>query len=130
MTIFDVNCPQYFAANERDDYAGFLATEPSGYEVCTVGGKLAGAFGLRRGSGDNVSLTWIMLDPSLQGIGLGSAIMKRVIGSAHARRSRFVEIAASHRSAPFFAKFGASVSKNTTDGWGPGMDRVDMQLKL
>jgi hypothetical protein len=37
-----------------------------------------------------------------------------------------VKIAASHLSAPFFAKFGAVPLRTTDDGWGPGMHRVDM----
>ena len=31
-------------------------------------------------------------------------------------------------SATFFARFGATETKRTCDGWGPGMDRVDMVL--
>ena len=41
---------------------------------------------------------------------------------------RPVSIAASHKSAPFFARFGARIVETTPDGWGPGMHRVDMEL--
>jgi GNAT superfamily N-acetyltransferase len=82
-------------------------------------------------TGRNVkTLCWIMLDPRTQGIGIGSKIMERAIHLARASQTDVVKIAASHKSAPFFAKFGARPVKFTKDGWGPGMDRVDMELPL
>ena len=41
-----------------------------------------------------------------------------------------IDIAASHLSAPFFKKFGAIEIKIIEDGWGKGMHRVNMKLKL
>jgi hypothetical protein len=41
-----------------------------------------------------------------------------------------IRIAASHRSAPFFARFGAETVRETPDGWGPGMHRIDMELTV
>ena len=52
----------------------------------------------------------------------------RIVG-AEGRVPR-LHIAASHRSAPFFARFGSQTVKTTPNGWGPGMDRVDMVLRL
>ena len=34
------------------------------------------------------------------------------------------------KAAAFFARFGAIEKVTTPDGWGPGMDRVDMELNL
>ena len=162
LELFDANSPAYFAAEERAEYAAFLADPPEGYEVCVVDGAVAGAYGLideRAGGsqpeeGDEpaeadrsaadpepqgLRLNWILLVPAVQGVGVGSAIMRRVMTAA---RSRFeetgtagpagpvVDIAASHRSAPFFARFGAVEVRRTPDGWGPGMHRVDMLLPI
>ena len=41
-----------------------------------------------------------------------------------------IDIAASHLSAPFFAKFGAMIIKEIKDGWGLNMHRIDMELLL
>ena len=130
MSIFDANCPEFFAPNERQDYLAFLAGEPDGYEICKVEERVCGVFGLFAGGQGVKRLNWILIDPQTQGIGVGSKIMKRVIESGHQSQTRVVKIAASHRSAAFFAKFGAIVISSTKDGWGPGMDRVDMELKL
>lgn len=129
-SIFDANCPEFFAPNERQEYEEFLEAIPDGYEVCEVEGKVVGAFGLFVHQ-DNVKvLNWILLDPRTQGIGVGSRIMERVVHLGRTSQTRIVRIAASHKSAPFFAKFGAAAISTIKDGWGVGMDRVDMELSI
>ena len=71
LDIFDANCPEFFAPNERQEYENFLNCDSKGYEVCDESEGRA-----------------------------------------------------------FFAKLGATPTSSTVDGWGPGMDRVDMVLAL
>lgn len=130
LGIFDANCPEFFAPNERDDYAAFLDKDPAGYELCIVNGQVAGAFGLGGTGTRRAGLSWIMLDPRFQGLGIGSAVMARVRALAGAAGLDVVDIAASHKSAPFFARFGAITTGTIRDGWGPGMHRVDMVLPI
>ncbi|HKR75059.1 MAG TPA: GNAT family N-acetyltransferase [Rhodanobacter sp.] len=129
LGLFDGNCPEFFAPNERADYAAFLGSRPAGYELCLVDGRVAGAFGLADDGLGCKRLNWILLDPGSQGMGIGSAIMRRVEALSHASGSALVRIAASHKSAPFFARFGAVVLATMPDGWGPGMHRVDMEWR-
>ena len=89
-----------------------------------------GAFGVFDRDTDAKDLNWILLDPKSQGQGIGSTIMTHVSRSASVSGARVVHIAASHKSAPFFAKFGARKVLVTDDGWGPDMHRVDMELSL
>lgn len=130
LAIFDANCPEYFAPNERADYARFLADLPEGYEVCEVAGSVVAAFGLLAAEGASSRLVWIMIDPRAQGHGLGRAIMQRIMAMPAATAAGCIDIAASQMSEPFFARFGAVATERTEDGWGPGMDRVDMQLAV
>lgn len=130
LAIFDANCPEYFAENERDEYAEFLDAMSDGYEVCEVGGLVVAAFGLLTNDDGENRLCWIMLDPNTQGGGLGTAIMQHVISRGGDSGMRMIEIAASHKSAPFFARFGARKINYTEDGWGPGMHRIDMELEI
>jgi len=130
IDMFDANCPEFFAPNERDEYERFLEEAPDGYEVCEVDGRILGAFGLLGDDKNNKGLNWILLDPQSQGIGIGSKIMERVIHLGRVSETRVVRISASQKSAPFFARFGATAASTTGDGWGPGMDRVDMVLPL
>lgn len=130
LAIFDANCPAFFAPNERSDYSRFLDAAPDGYEVCELAGRIVAAFGLHRHEKNEGHLNWILIDPDAQGIGLGSAIMDRVISRARESGLVSIRIAASHKSEPFFAKFGATVQARTDDGWGPGMHRIDMSLPV
>lgn len=130
LELFDANCPEYFAPNERKDYENFLAANPENYELCFVARPLVGAFGLMHDGAGDRNLRWVLLEPSSQGLGIGAMIMERVILNASESGARVVNIAASHKSAPFFAKFGSTKVTVTANGWGPGLDRVDMVLKL
>lgn len=130
LRLFDANGPEFFAPNERQDYLRFLSTDPVGYELCLVGSEVVGAFGLIGDDPTRRSLNWILLRPQVQGQGLGAAIMRRVVASARASNLNIVTIAASHKSAPFFVRFGAIEGAYTANGWGPGMHRVDMELKI
>jgi GNAT superfamily N-acetyltransferase len=130
LHLFDLNSPKSFAPNERRDYEAFLDEVPGGYELCIADGKPAGAFGL---TGDETTcrrLNWILIDPGAQGMGIGSAMMRRALAQAGGLGLKQLVIAASHLSAPFFVKFGAVVVSETEDGWGPGMHRWDMELPL
>jgi GNAT superfamily N-acetyltransferase len=127
LAIFDRNCPEFFAPNERADYADFLDRAGGAYRLCRVEDRIAGAFGLMpAGAADEAHLNWILLSPDAQGAGVGRAIMTEVAAQAGAAGIARVHIAASHKSAPFFARFGAAETLRTADGWGPGMHRVDM----
>ena len=46
LALFDANCPEFFAPNERDDFAAFLKDEPDGYTVVESDGALVAAYGL------------------------------------------------------------------------------------
>ena len=129
-SIFDAKCPEFFAPNEREEYQDFLECASEGYEVCEVDGRVLGAFGLSGDGQEEKTLNWILLDPQTHGIGVGSRIMERVIHLGRTSEAKMVRIAASQKSAPFFAKFEARTASTTTDGWGPGMHRVDMVLPL
>jgi hypothetical protein len=130
LALFDANCPEYFASNERADYERFLDAGSKGYELCLIDEKVAGAFGLIGNDASRRRLNWIMLNPQFHGVGAGRTIMGRIAVLAASEGLEVVDIAASHKSAPFFAKFGAVTTTVTENGWGPGMHRVDMQLPL
>ena len=130
LAMFDANCPEFFAPNERQDYQVYLESGPEGYELCVASSGIVGAFGLSSLTDGAASLNWILLNPEAQGLGTGTKIMGRVLNLAASSGAKSIHIAASHKSAPFFKKFGAAAYELTEDGWGPGMHRVDMELTL
>src|SRR5688572_13780511 len=127
LGLFDANCPEFFAPNERADYRGFLDPSPDWYRLSVVAGHLVGAFGLDPAQS---ALRWIMIHPDAQGRGIGSAIMEYVVDSARKGGMSSISIAASQKSAPFFEKLGAVETSIHENGWGPGLDRIDMTLSI
>jgi GNAT superfamily N-acetyltransferase len=130
LILFDKNCPEYFAPNERRDYANFLASNPGDYEVCIANGEIVGAFGLMEDEPNISRIEWILLNPNMQGSGIGSVIMDKVLGQARGNDVEIISIATSHKAYMFFQKFGAIVMSRTEDGWGAGMHKIDMELRL
>jgi GNAT superfamily N-acetyltransferase len=128
LALFDANCPAFFAANERTDYLEFLFTAVGSYELCLSDRTLVGAYGLAPHRSGGLALRWILLAPLVQGRGLGSRIMARVLDRVRSSGASPLHIAASHKSAPFFARFGAQEVATIVNGWGPAMHRVDMVL--
>ncbi len=43
IDIFDANCPEYFAPNERQEFDEFLDSAPQDYEICERDGRVMGA---------------------------------------------------------------------------------------
>jgi GNAT superfamily N-acetyltransferase len=129
LGLFDANCPRFFAPGERADFVDYLESRAAEYRVCERDGAIVAAFGVALGDG-RARLNWIMVDPAAQGSGAGREMIGATLAEARAADARAVDIAASHLSAPFFARFGARELARTEDGWGPGMHRVDMALEL
>lgn len=130
MSLFDANCPAYFAPNERADYEAYLSSVPVGYEIAYLDNESCGAFGFQILDAVQARLQWILVAPSAQGMGVGLQMMTRVKNLADSRRTQEVHIAASQKSAPFFARFGAKPGVTTPHGWGHGMHRIDMLLSV
>ena len=130
LALFDANCPEFFAPNERADYAAWLTDADASYTVVQDGDAIVGAFGLVTVADDRGAIHWIMISPTHHGCGLGSSMMRCALDDARTRNLALIEIAASQHSAPFFARFGAAEVEHTADGWGPGMHRVDMELAV
>jgi GNAT superfamily N-acetyltransferase len=131
LALFDDNCPEFFAENERRDYATFLDSSPAGYRVCRVDGQVVAAFGvIDTGVPGRRRLNWILVARRAQRGGIGVAMMREAERVARDAGVHIVDIAASHRSSPFFARFGAHETGRIENGWGPGMHRVDMELPV
>ncbi|MDG1996472.1 MAG: GNAT family N-acetyltransferase [Emcibacteraceae bacterium] len=130
LGVLDDNCPEYFAYNERDAYEEFLDSNPQGYEVCIIEGKITGVYGLIKEEHNTSRINWIMLGPHAHGHGLGSIFVNRAIKRAKAIDATVIHIATSHKAFKFFEKFNAVIVSEVEDGWGPGMHQVHMEIRL
>jgi GNAT superfamily N-acetyltransferase len=130
LGIFDSNCPEYFALNERLEYEEFLDKVPKGYQVCLIDDIISGAYGLFKKSDNQSRLNWILLGPNTQGTGLGSIFVDKAIQSAKDFETSTIHIATSQEAYKFFQKKGAVIILETKNGWGPDMDKIEMELRI
>ena len=131
LALFDANCPEFFAPNERSEYAEFLRRVNGEYLVCLNGANVLAAFGV---VDENIAhrrrLNWIMVSPEHHGVGMGTIIMQQTEQLVRKARASIIDISASHKSAAFFARFGAKKIKHIENGWGPKIHRIEMEWSL
>ena len=136
LELFDLNCPRFFAREERSDYSYFLQQLPdsrSTHNVYLLGWReqrLIACFGVARVSSETCALTWIMVHPEYQRQRCGEEMMAQLFTLAAAADYRKVVVSTSQHADQFFARFGAITLRSQNDGWGPGMHRVDMEIIL
>lgn len=132
LAIFDANCPAAFHPDERKDFVAFLAAPPYPYFVLVHDGAVLAAGGYRLIEGAaSARLHWGMVRPDMQRQGLGRYLLLyrlREIGKLPGIET--VECGTTPLSAPFFEKQGFRAIRVEKDGWGAGMDRVEMRKKL
>jgi RimJ/RimL family protein N-acetyltransferase len=130
LRLFDANAPDFFLLGERADYVRFLDSDRGNYQVCVVDGRIVGAVGIEPVRPGRAAIRWLVVAPDLKGQGLGREMVRYVRAAMRTAGVTTMEIAASHRSAPFFARFGAIPHRAEPNGWGEGMHRIDMELKI
>ena len=136
LEMFDLNCPRFFAREERSDYSYFLQQLPFLRSTHTIyllgwrGQRLIACFGMARVSSETCALTWVMVHPEYQRQGCGKEMMLQLFAMAEAARYRKIAVSTSQHADQFFARFGAVTLRSQNDGWGPGMHRLDMEINL
>jgi hypothetical protein len=117
LSLFDKNCPKFFAVNERNDYIHYLKSKPPDYKIIFSNKEIIAAFGFKIDNALNrARLSWIIIAPLSKNNGIGTEIMENIKKIALINK--------------LFTKFGAIEIKIIEDGWGKGMHRVNMKLKL
>ena len=134
LAVFDSNLPKFFAPEERADFDLFLGelTEGNDYLLLLLGQEVVGCGGLTREAGeDSALLVWGMVRRDLHRRGLGRALLQARLDQARRMSGvRQVRLATSQHSAPFYAGFGFQVTRSEANGFGEGIDRIDMVLTL
>lgn len=135
LAIFDSNVPTFFAHEERTDFYQFLGSinaKDRPYLVLICKGSVIACGGLvaeteKRQAG----LAWGMVDRAFHGRGLGTSLTKARLALARATPNiAEVMLETSQHTRGFYERFGFTASKVKPDGFAPGLDRVDMTLRL
>lgn len=136
LALLEGNTPKYFAPSERQDFIGFLdddlSTLNGAYLVMSRDGQTIGCGGYDIDAATGTAkLCWGMVSQSHHKTGLGRKLLEaRLKGiDSHGGTQRIV-IDTSQLSAPFFEHFGFKVTATKKDGYGPGIDHVEMIRQL
>lgn len=132
--LFDSNTPRYFAAIEKADFLAFVDDLPGPYFVLeTLDGEALGCGGYagEPQAASVAALCWGIVRGDLHGHRLGERLLtERLTRIAAQPGFETVRIETTQHSRGFFARYGFVETGHTPDGFAPGMDRVDMTLRL
>lgn len=132
MDIFMSNTPRYFGVEEAEDFRQFLEVPTCDYFVVTQNDKVVacGGHGFH-GRKQAFVLTWGMVHADLHKHGLGKFMLAERLKKIYTDFGEsLVKIETSQHSQGFFERFGFESTAVTENYFAPGIDRVDMELRL
>jgi predicted GNAT family N-acyltransferase len=130
LAVFDSNMPTYFDKSERAEFADFLSAPDAEYFVAESKGTVVACGGYVCGSDvTEATLCWGMVHSAQHRASIGSTLLawrlERLFSVAHVQ---VVKIETSQHTASFYSKFGFLTQHIHADGFGVGIDRVEMSL--
>ncbi len=132
LRIFDGNVPTFFDATEQRAFSNFLDNDAItlSYQVIERQGRVVACGGLAV-NGSSADLCWGMVAREVHGTGLGSLLTMARLEAARAIPGvEQVRLDTSQHTKGFYQRFGFVVKEVVPNGYGPGLDRWDMLLRL
>jgi GNAT superfamily N-acetyltransferase len=142
LALFDGNTPLYFGVSERPLFEAFLGGEAQPYFVLEdgSGGVVAcGGVALYPSAGAgallspaDAGLTWGMVARQRHRQGLGTRLVRERVAWLRQHHSdvQVLLLATSQHARRFYEGQGFAAVRITSDGFAPGLDEVQMRLKL
>ncbi|WP_102128138.1 GNAT family N-acetyltransferase [Deinococcus planocerae] len=134
LALFDSNVPEFFLPPERAEFELWLdkpfdSGEYGEYFVLEDEGRVVACGGVwldpqhpERPAG----FSWGMVARDAHRRGHGSVLLRFRLERLRELGAREVHLDTSQHTAPFYARFGFREVRRVPDGYGPGLDRVDM----
>lgn len=134
LALFRGNVPDFFAASEEAQFAGFLDRQAAkcAYQVIVRDGHIVACGGhVTESDGITASFCWGMVERGRHRTGLGRLLTEARLRAARATPGvRQVRLDTSQHTQGFYARFGFETVAVVKDGYDPGLDRWDMLLRL
>ncbi|MCP1995937.1 GNAT family N-acetyltransferase [Flavobacterium sp. HSC-61S13] len=130
LVLFDLNIPQYFSADEREDLIDYLNHHIERYFVLELDGKIAGAGGINFSKDKTVGkISWDLFHPEYQGKGLGSQLTQyRIELLKQLDHVQTISVRTSQVAYVFYQKMGFELLEVVPDYWAKGFDLYRMKL--
>lgn len=125
---FTSNVPQYFLPHELQEFEQFLDRLPGPYLVVEHGDEVVGCGGYAHGRVDGqADICWTIVHRAHHGRGIGDYLVRACLDDiAINTMCRSVRLETSQHTRAFFERFGFEAVEITPNGFGPGLDRVEM----
>jgi GNAT superfamily N-acetyltransferase len=134
LALFDSNVPEFFLESERDEFLGgidhenvrtYFVVEDDRGQVVACGGYL-----LDEANGA-VWITWGMVARNLQRQGIGTFLLaSRLARLCELGFVKVVHLDTTQHSRGFYERHGFVAERFVENGYGPGMHRIDLILRL
>jgi len=132
LGLLDSNTPRFFDPGERRKFEEFLDQRNCSYFVMDHDGAIVGCGGYAI-EPDNTAarLVWGMVRSDSRKLGLGRYLLLfRLREITKVGGIQMVHVDTSQHSAQFYEKQGFKVFRTVKDAYAPGLDRVEMTMKL
>lgn len=131
LALFDLNCPQYFAPEEKSDLETYLDHELEDYFVVELDNEVVACGGINLQKDKNKGiLSWDMIHPDYQKRGIGKSLVTfRINYLKEVHRVREIGVRTAQFTNAFYAKCGFELKEVVKDYWAPGYDLYDMIYK-
>ena len=131
LDVLESNTPPFFLPTDRLLFEAFLQQLPGPYFVLTEHDRVAACGGCASDADGAAALTWGMVRRDLHCRGLGRELLRYrldVIGGTGA--PTLVRVRTSQLVQGFFETEGFTLRSVVPNGFGPGLDKVTMEVQL
>ena len=132
VSVFDSNCPKYLHPDERADFEAWLDEVEGTYLVMAFRDQVIGCGGFVVDAQEaKLSLTWGLVHSDHHGRGCGQRLLvERLLSGFSGGTATWARLATTPQVEAFFGRVGFRRTDHIPNGWGPGMDRVELRLEL
>lgn len=129
LEILRLNTPAFFDASEEDSFIAYLNNEIEHYFVVEQAGQIVGAGGFNFvEEGKIARISWDLFHPSVQGKGLGKALIYyRIEQIQQNLRAEIICVRTSQLVYQFYEKIGFELTEIVKDYWAVGYDLYYME---
>ena len=132
LNILKLNIPKYFVPAEEELLANYLDHKTEDYFVIEINGEVIGAGGINYFLEDrNSRLSWDLIHPYYQGLGLGKQLVEFRISLIKKNPSiKTIIVRTTQQAHIFYQKTGFELTEINKDYWAPGFDLYLMKQEL
>ncbi|NJW52342.1 GNAT family N-acetyltransferase [Salinimicrobium oceani] len=131
LSLLRSNTPDFFHPSEEKDLLSYLENEVQQYFVAEGLGTILGAGGINYGfeGGTAARISWDMVHPEFQGLGIGKKLtsmrIKEIMKNPEIKK---IEVRTTSQAEKFYHEMGFKKVFFAKDFWAPGFDLCTMQM--